>query len=115
MPKTQDRLSLDDFIIPVYPQVPAGMNPDPSVDVVQFQFVVGGLPKRNEPTESSTPITTGWLDGFWISQAPGPLLAAILVGPGGGIELAPGRWAAWIRIVDNPTVPVQAVDQITIT
>lgn len=109
MPKTQDRLSLDDVMIPVTVVVPEGGNPDPALDVVQFQFVKGGLPMRARPTDD------GWLTGFWITRQSGTLLACIAVGPGGTIELAPGRWAIWMRVVDNPTIPTGPVDQITVT
>lgn len=116
MPKTQSRLSLDDFLVPVEMVIPAGANPVLTNDVVQFQFVNGGLPARIEPTEDpNLPQTTGWLDGFWIDNDPGPALAGILVGPGGTAQLPTGRWAVWIRIVDSPTVPVAAIDQLTIT
>jgi hypothetical protein len=108
MPKTQDRNSLDDFLVPVSVLIPNGANPDTGLDVVQFQFVVGGLPKRAEPKSD------GWIDGFWINQAPGPLLAGILVGPGGTIQLDPGTWAVWIKIIDDPSTPVAPVDQLII-
>jgi hypothetical protein len=109
MPKTQDRLSLDEFMIPVQVIIPEGGNADPTTDVVQFQFVNGGLPARSHPTEG------GWVDGFWITRAAGTILACVLVGPGGAVELDPGTWAAWMRVVDNPTVPVAPVDVLTIT
>lgn len=109
MPKTQDRNSLDDFLVPVQLVIPVGANPQTDLDVVQFQFVFGGLPKEREPTSD------GWLTGFWLTQSPGPLLAGILVGPGGTIELPVGRWAVWMKVIDNPTVPVKPVDTLTIT
>lgn len=109
MPKTQDRSSLDDVLVQVQRNIAAGANPQTSLDVVQFQFVIGGLPKRAEPKDDA------WIDGFWIDEPPQPLLAGILVGPGGAIELAEGKWAVWLKIIDNPTVPVAAVDTLTIT
>jgi hypothetical protein len=108
MPKTQSRYARDDFLIPVEVLIPAGVNPDITQDVVQFQFVNGGLPPRAQPKDE------GWVDGYWIDQSPGPLLAGILVGPGGTIELDTGRWAAWIKIIDDPSTPVAPVDQLII-
>jgi hypothetical protein len=107
--KIQSRWSLDDFLVPVDVVVPQGANPDPTQDVVQFQFVVGGLPARAQPTED------GWVNGFWIRSTQ-QLLAGVLVGPGGTVTLAPSAtpYAAWVRIVDNPTTPVQAVDTLLI-
>lgn len=117
MPQTQDRLATVDVLIPVTVPIPVGANPITSADVVQFQFVLGGLPVRNRPTADAVPPkTTGWLNGYWLTPTPGPLLAGILVGPdGGAVALPPGRYAIWIKIVGDPTVPVQAVDQLTIT
>lgn len=108
MPKAQSADSLDDFLIPVDLVIAEGANPDPAADVVEFQFVLGGLPPRAQPTDD------GWVAGRWITRETGVLLAAVLVGPGGGVALARGRWAAWIRVVDSPTVPVVPVDVLTI-
>jgi hypothetical protein len=108
MAKTQSRFSLDDFLIPVQVAVPDGTNPDLTADDVSFQFVLGGLPPRAQPTDD------GWLTGFWLPQQTGPLLAGILVGPSGTAELAVGKWAVWVKVEDNPTIPVQAVDVLTI-
>ena len=108
MPKTQSHLSLDDFIIPVSTPLSVGTNPDIALDVVQFQFVLGSPPRAN-PTDD------GWLDGFWLGSQTSPYLAAIAVGPGGAITLKPGTYTAWIKITDNPTVPVAAVDTLRIT
>lgn len=41
--------------------------------------------------------------------------ARCLVGPGGMIQLQPGVYGVWIKIVDNPEIPVAQVDQLTIT
>jgi len=108
VPKTQDRLSLDLLLIPVTVVVPEAGNPDPSTDVVQFQLVNGGLPIRKRPDDD------GWVNGYWITRESGTILAAISVGPGGSLTPAPGRWAIWVRVVDNPSVPVAAVDQLII-
>lgn len=117
MPKTQDRLSLEPFLIPVEVVVVAAGNPDPTVDEVQFQFVAGGQPSRLRPTaEANPPATTGWVTGFWETTPTGLLYAGILVGPTGAVELAgPEEYAAWIRIVDAPSIPVVLVDTLNIT
>jgi hypothetical protein len=105
----QSRWSLDDIIIPVSLLIPQGANPDPSLDVVEFQLVLGGLPARAQPKDDA------WVAGFWINPPTTPLLACISCGPGGSLTPAEGRWAIWIKVHDNPTVPVVAVDQIIIT
>jgi len=109
MPQHQLRSSLEKFLIPVDLLITEGANPDTSLDVVQFQFIYGGLPPRSQPVEGD------WVDGFWITSEVGTLLAGILVGPGGTVTLEKGVYAACMRIIDNPTVPVKAPDTLTIT
>ena len=109
VPKTMDRGSLDDFLIPVTQLIAEGANPSPIQDAVSFAFTIGGLPVRFRPTNAD------WTTGFWL-QANGLLYAGILVGPPtGSVILAPGIWTAWIRVTDNPTAPQVAVDVLTIT
>lgn len=109
MPKIMDRNSRDDILIPVEVVVPIGANPNVEADVVSFQFTPGGLPPRSQPTSG------GWLPGYWNPLMDGRLAAAITVGPGGAVTLTPGRWTVWIKVSDNPTAPVEAVDVLTIT
>jgi len=106
MPKTMSRLSTDDVLVPVQLVIPDGANPVTPNDVVEFAFVIGGLPPRAEPNGS-------WTTGFWLQTA-GQLLAGVRVGPSGAIDLGPGIWAVWVKILDNPTTPVEAVDTLTI-
>ncbi len=117
MPKRQSALSLEFFLIPVEVVVPEVANPDLTADEVQFNFVVGGLPttNRSQPSEDpNLPQSTGWISGTWVTTATGQVYAAINVGPGGDAALPRGKFAAWIRVVDNPTVPVAPVDSITV-
>ena len=115
VPQRQSALSREFFIIPVQVTVPALANPDVTEDVVQFQFVNGGLPARVWPTEDpNPPATTGWQDGEWVTTETGQLLAAILVGPGTSLELPRAKYAVWIRVIDNPSSPVEPVDTLTI-
>lgn len=105
---TQDRLSLFNLLLPVTVLIPEGVNPDITTDVVQFQFILGGLPPRARPVEDD------WIDGTWTRLDNGIVLATLLVGPTATV-IAPGKWAIWLRIVDNPTKPVAPVDVLTIT
>lgn len=109
MPKTQDRLSLDDCLYPAEVLIPEGTNGVLTNDVVEFQLVLGGLPVRNRPTDD------GWTAGFWLTLENGAVLAGIRVGPGGTLTPAVGKWAVWIRVIDNPLVPTAAIDVLTIT
>ncbi|WP_439947177.1 hypothetical protein [Streptomyces sp. BBFR109] len=86
----------------------AGQPYNPTVDAVAFAFgPVGGRPAT-------------WYDGGWDGTQPVPgtnsYRAQVLVGPdSGGPVLAPGRYAVWIRITDNPEQPVIPVGQLTVT
>lgn len=108
MPTSEDRLSLFNLLYPVDVTIPEGVNSDPTEDEVQFNFVLGGLPARARPVDAD------WVTGGWTTLANGLILATLLVGPGGHV-VPVGKWAVWIRVVDNPTVPVAAIDVLTIT
>ena len=107
MPKTMNRKDVDDILIPVTVTTPQGANPDTSLDTVQFQFTPGFLPPRSQPDDSA------WTDGHWLKQGR-QLLAAITIGPGTLWPLSRGTWVIWIKVLDSPTVPVKAVDTVTI-
>lgn len=107
MPKQQSYFSLDTFAVPVEVLIPEGTNPQVTKDTLQWQFVLGGLPIRAQPTE------TGWSDGYWLRRTNGILLAAIDVGPG-GLVLPRGKYAAWLSIFDDPTNPIGPVDQLLV-
>ena len=107
MPKRQSRYSNDDLMVPTTVTIPQGANPETITDVVQFQLVAGGLPPRAQPTED------GWIDGFWL-YAQQQLMACCHCGPGTALVPTPGAWAVWIRVIDNPTQPVAAVDTLTV-
>lgn len=86
---------------------PAGF--DPSADSVKFAFMADAYP-MNVPTLSD------WHNGSW-SVLPGPQYwAQCLVGTANsGVVLAQGLWQVWLKVTDNPEVPViqQAMLQIT--
>jgi hypothetical protein len=102
------RQSVDDILVPVVMRIPEGGNPDTSLDVVQFQFTPGFLPPRSQPGDGD------WTDGFWLTQGR-QLLAGITIGPGTSWPLPRGTWVIWLKIEDDPTTPIKAVDTVTIT
>jgi hypothetical protein len=55
------------------------------------------------------PVSGDWLTGSWVNGK-----ARILVGPGGAKTLTAGSWDLWVRVTDNPEIPVRRVDQITV-
>jgi hypothetical protein len=109
VPLRWSSLSTDDVMTQITPRVGVDVNKSITQDVVQFAFITGGLPPRRDPG------ATDWLNGRWVVLDNGLTLAAILVGPSGGvITLTKGKWACWVRVVDNPTVPVTAFDTLTL-
>lgn len=85
MSLTLERGSLEYVRVPV-----AADGLDLTVDTVEMAFTTGAAPTNPDWQ------TAGWDDGS----------ARVLVGPGGTIELAHGTWQIWVRVVDNPEVPV---------
>lgn len=76
---------------------------NPTADLVQFAFTTGANPSPGD-----------WHTGLWDSTD-APYVAQCLVGPSGGVALTAGTWLIWIKITDNPEVPVRSVGQLVIT
>ena len=93
---SQSVLSTNLVQVPITIKSPAGY--DPTGDAVQFAFP----PLTYPPT---SPVT--WFTGSWVTF-PGPVYwAQCLVGPAnGGAPLAQGQYQAWVKITDNPEIPV---------
>lgn len=82
----------------------SGVLYNPTSDVVQMAFMTGV--KR--------PTNTDWKTGSW-ETAPGPTyFAQVLVGPTGTITLTVGQYTVWLKIIDNPEVPVASVGTLTV-
>lgn len=97
--KTQSALSTELVQIKVAVTV-NGAPYNPSSDVVAMAFMPSG----------TNPTTSDWKTGSWQTD-PGPTYwAQCLVGPAnGGVVLAVGSYVVWLKIVDNPEVPVRQV------
>jgi hypothetical protein len=84
----------------VYVQVPVvatidGVLYNPTADQVQMAFTLNG----------ANPVT--WNTASWTSgPGTGSYLAECLVGPSGTVTLATGTWSLWLKITDNPEIPV---------
>lgn len=78
---------------------------------VTASVVVTGDPVALAFTAPGTdPASGDWLTGNWVNGK-----ARVLVGPAGGAKtLTAGSWDLWVRVTDNPEIPVRRVDQITV-
>jgi hypothetical protein len=96
-----------------YVQVPvralsAGLPVDLSADTVEMAFL----------TSSAAPTSGDWRAASWdvdSTGSPARYRAQCLVGPGGTAELAAGVYNVWVRVTDNPEVPVRRAGQLRIT
>ena len=102
---TMSVLSTQYVQCPITIQSPSGY--DPSSDVVQWAFTPLTYPE-------TSPVS--WTNGSWVTF-PGPVYwAQVLVGPAnGGIVLAQGTYMAWVKVTDDPVVPVLQPFMLQIT
>jgi hypothetical protein len=104
---SQSSLSTAYVQVMVVPTSPLGYNP--TNDVVQFAFILESYPETQ-------PASGDYHNGSW-AVFPGPQYwAQCLVGPGpGGVNLSQGLYSVWVKITDNPEIPVlqQVYLQIT--
>jgi hypothetical protein len=78
----------------------AGSAVDPTADAVQLAFVL----------EGTTPVSGDWKAGTWEIDAtttPTTDYARALVGSAGVITLAAGTYDVFVKVSDNPEVPVK--------
>ena len=103
---TLSALSTQYVTIPVTAVTPIGGPLNPSADPVYFAFMVTGEPGPSD-----------WQGGTWATTTStnGSYVAQILVGPAaGGLNLGPGGYSVWVRVTDNPEVPVIEADSLRI-
>jgi hypothetical protein len=81
-----------------------GVAYDPTSDTVQIAFT----PVARDPDSAD------WLTASWETDG-SSYFARVLVGPGGSVQLAAGTFAVWVKVVDDPEVPVLQAGTITIT
>ncbi len=90
--------SLANVRAPVRARV-GGQPYDPTGDTVEMAFI---------PLDQQEPGSADWNAATWETDTNGgtvSYLAVCLVGPG-AVELAVGSWHIFVRITDNPEVPV---------
>lgn len=99
-------LSTQYVAIPVTAVTPTGGPLNPSSDPVYFAFITTGQPAPGD-----------WQGGTWATTTTtnGTYSAQILIGPApGGLNLTPGNYQIWVRVSDNPEVPVIEADSLRI-
>lgn len=94
--------------VPVEATVRGRSDYDPTGDPVAMAFM----------PPAANPGTLDWHDGSWqsVASASGAVfLAQCLVGPADGVVLATGTYRIWLKVTDNPEVPVTDVGILQIT
>jgi hypothetical protein len=75
---------------------------DPAGDLVQMAFM---------PTATQVPQSSDWQAAIWSGNSSDliyPYAVNCLIGPGGTITLGIGTYVIYVKVTDNPEVPVQA-------
>lgn len=83
----------------------SGVFVNPTSDIIQMAFPVVGSP----------PVT--WLDGSWEtdnSTGTPRYYARCLIGPGGEAELAVDDYEVFMKVTDDPEVPVRKLGVLSI-
>jgi hypothetical protein len=103
---TKSRLDTSYVQVPVQ-AIQDGSAYDPTSDVVALAFM----------TSWALPTSPDWHTGSWTgSTAPGIFLAQVLVGPeNGGVSLSQGTYTVWLKVTDDPEVPVINSGTLVIT
>ena len=102
------QLSTQYYLTPVNP-TKLGVPYNPTGDTVQFAFM---------PTPTQVPGTSDWVTGSWATNAASvlfPYNAQCLVGPAGTKTLGIGTYVVYVKITDNPEIPVEIVGQLQIS
>jgi hypothetical protein len=93
-PASFDALSTEYVWVPVIAPV------NTTADPVSIAFKTSGKPSSGD-----------WHTAAWDDKA-----ARILVGPGnGGVVLTAGTYSVWVKVTDDPAVPVINAGQLVIT
>jgi hypothetical protein len=94
-------LSLQYVSVPLSVTTLDGAPYNPTGDTVQMAFM---------PTATQVPASGDWVAAVW-SDNPSDLIypyaVNCLIGPGGTITLGIGTYIIYLRITDNPEVPVE--------
>lgn len=87
----------------------AGVPYNPTADLVQMAFM---------PQATQVPQPTDWQVAVWAAVTGNilfPYAAYCLVGPGGTIQLGIGTYVVYLKVTDNPEIPVLIAGQLEIS
>lgn len=101
-------LDTDYLAFPVAIIGAAGQPLNPTADAVSFAFMPSPA--------NANPGVSDWHTGSWFTTTNGGYEAQILVGPAnGGVvpqPAGPGLWNVWIKVADNPQVPIWQIGML---
>lgn len=87
----------------------SGLPYNPTGDPVVFAFM---------PTPTQVPQVSDWVSGSWDTDTTNilyPYSAKCLVGPSGTITLGIGTYVIYVKITDNPEIPVLIAGQLQVS
>ena len=102
-------LSLQYVGIPVKTTTLTGALYNPTSDAVQMAFM---------PTATQVPQSADWQPSIWAAVAGNlvyPYAAYCLVGPGGTVNPGIGTFIIYLKVTDNPEIPVLIAGQLQIS
>lgn len=102
------QLATEYVLIPVS-ATKSGAAYNPTGDTVQFAFM---------PTPTQVPQVSDWVSGSWETDSSNvlyPYSAKCLVGPAGTVTLGIGTYIVYIKITDNPEIPVLIGAQLQVS
>jgi hypothetical protein len=101
------QLATEYVLIPVS-ATKSGEPYDPTGDAVQFAFAA---------TATYVPQDSDWVSGSWDTDPANilyPYSAKCLVGPAGTITLGIGTYVIYIKVTDDPEIPVLIAGQLSV-
>jgi hypothetical protein len=100
-------LSTDYITVTVKATGNTGQPLNPTGDAVAFAF----------KAENVNPGSGDWNTGSWDTYLPvgSAYIAKILVGPAASVNPGVGTWVVWVKITDNPEIPVRQAMLLTIS
>lgn len=107
-PQDINHLSVDYVQVPVSAHQ-AGTSYNPTSDTVQWAFM---------PQATQVPGSSDWVAGSWDTVSTNiiyPYAAKCLVGTAGTTALTIGAYVAYLKIADNPEIPVLIAGQFQVT